>query len=115
MIIKKTIYVETVEIIVLGSSRWRKAGLEAELEDGEDAVKASAELKKMVDAIHVNNNADVDTFLPPIPREKIDPKIERMKTLIEGATTKLELDNYRKSCPKELIQILESKYLKLKK
>jgi len=115
MVVKKTIYVETVEILVLGSSRWRKAGLEAELEEGEDAVKASADLKKMVDAIHLNNNVDVDIFAPPIPKEKVDPKIARMKTLIDGATTKSELDNYRKDCPKELLQDLENKYSKLKK
>jgi len=115
MKITKNIYVETVEILVLGASRWRKVGLEGELEEGEDVVAASRELKKKVDEIQKLNNVDVDTFAPPIPKEKIDPRKERMKLLIDSATTKAQLVNYRFDCPKELSDYLEDKLKKIKK
>lgn len=75
MIIKKTIYVETVEILVLGSSRWRKAGLEAEVEDNEDVVAASHDLKKTVDEIHQKNNADL--MQPVITAEPLPDNAQR--------------------------------------
>ena len=115
MKITKTIYVETIEILVLGASRWRKHGLEANLEDGDNAVECSVELKKKVDEIQKLNNIDVDVFTPPIPTVKPNPIVERMKILIDSATSKKELDGYRLSCPKEILSQLEAKYVKLKK
>lgn len=115
MNITKTIYAESVELIVLGSTRWRKVGLEAELEEGEDAVKSSIELKKIVDKIHQQNNVDIDVFQPPAPYIKPNPMVARMKILIDSATTKKELDGYRSNCPKEMLPELEAKYKKLKK
>lgn len=115
MVIKKTIYVETVEILVLGSSRWRKVGLEGELEDGENVVESSRDLKKKVDEIQKLNNVDMDVFAQPIPKVKPDPMVNRMKVLIDGATTKKELDGYRTACPKEMLPEWEAKYKKLKK
>ena len=67
MKINKTIYAESIELIVLGSTRWRKVGLEADLDEGEDAVKSSIELKKTVDEIHRLNNVDIDVYSPAIP------------------------------------------------
>lgn len=115
MRITKSIYAESVELIILGASRWRKVGIEAELEDGDDVVKASQELKKKVDEIQRLNNVDVDTFNPTIPKVKPDAMVGRMKGLIDGATSKKELDSYRSHCPKEILPELEAKYKKLKK
>ena len=115
MKINKTIYAESIELIVLGSPRWRKVGLEADLDEGEDAVKSSIGLKKIVDEVHKQNNADMDfnPFQPTIV--KLNPMVARMKILIDSATTKKELDGYRSACPKEMLPELEAKYKKLKK
>ena len=115
MKINKTIYAESIELIVLGSTRWRKVGLEADLDEGEDAVKSSIELKKTVDEIHRLNNVDIDFAPTPPGYIKPNPMINRMKILIDSATTKKELDSYRSSCPKEMLPELEAKYKKLKK
>ena len=115
MKINKTIYAESIELIVLGSTRWRKVGLEADLDEGEDAVKSSIELKKTVDEIHRQNNVDID-FNPFVqPNVKPNPMVSRMKILIDSVTTKKELDGYRSACPKEMLPELEAKYKKLKK
>jgi len=95
MKIVRTIYAESMELIVLGAPRWRKQGLEAELEEGEDPVEESHKLKLLVDKIHAKNNEGLaDTFNPvpgtPQATTVIDPvavdldkKMSRCKTLAD--------------------------------
>lgn len=113
MKITKAIYSESIELWVLGATRWRKVALEAELEDGEDEVKATIELKKKVDEIHKLNNVDIFSTVP-IPSKKTDHVVDRMKVLLESATSRAELNKYKPQVPEELIPLWKEKHKKLK-
>ena len=100
------------KIFPLGSYVNETIGMEAQLDEGDDANECLAELKKQVEELHKSTNAGLyvemgvfdhhtgsvifnnPTVPPPIPTVDYKAK-ERVEVLIENAIDLAELANYK--------------------
>lgn len=91
-------YSESYEYQEYGMKRWKKMGIEAELDEGESPIEAHRTLRQCVDEIKAETLTHLEEFrgttVRDIKEEKVTDKIQSSLDAINQCANISELQNY---------------------